>query len=400
MCGTAARRARSSRRRSSRWLCDAGRLRRGSLRPLHLGWRDGQPHGPDRRPRHGAGPAPRPRAAASWCRPRRGARLRLRPGPLLVPAQPRHTLGLPAETLVSVPSDERFRLQADAGGRAPSPRDRAAGLMPLAIVATAGTTNTGSVDDLEDLADLARRRRPVVPRRCRLRRCRAPVRARWPAGSPASSAPTRSPSTRTSGSSRPTTSAACWCATARCWRPPSRIEPEYYRGGGDAARRTRRPRLRRARLLPARPGGHASLPRAQAVALVEAPRDARPGPAGGEERSTWPRRSRRKSRLAPDFEACPEEPELSVVCFRHLPGGARWHRPGRSRRGRRPPGRAAGGAGAERSWLPDHDPSARPHLAARRHPQLHGHAGRPRRAPRRPASPGDAGRHGQPGVPP
>ena len=22
-----------------------------------------------------------------------------------------------------------------------------------------------------------------------------------------------------------------------------------------------------------------------------------------------------------DFEACPEEPELSVVCFRHLPGG-------------------------------------------------------------------------------
>jgi glutamate/tyrosine decarboxylase-like PLP-dependent enzyme len=29
----------------------------------------------------------------------------------------------------------------------------------------------------------------------------------------------------------------------------------------------------------------------------------------------------RKITASPDFEACPSEPELSVVCFRHLPGG-------------------------------------------------------------------------------
>ncbi len=65
------------------------------------------------------------------------------------------TLGFPAGTLVSVPSDERFRLQA-APVAAAVARDRAAGLLPLAIVATAGSTNTGSVDALPDLADLAR----------------------------------------------------------------------------------------------------------------------------------------------------------------------------------------------------------------------------------------------------
>ena len=35
--------------------------------------------------------------------------------------------------------------------------DRAAGIEPLAVVATAGTINTGSVDDLEAIADLAER---------------------------------------------------------------------------------------------------------------------------------------------------------------------------------------------------------------------------------------------------
>ncbi len=63
-------------------------------------------------------------------------------------------LGFPAGTLVVVPSDERFRLHAAAVAEAIA-RDRAAGLTPVAIAAVAGSTNTGSVDRIEELADLA-----------------------------------------------------------------------------------------------------------------------------------------------------------------------------------------------------------------------------------------------------
>jgi aromatic-L-amino-acid decarboxylase len=63
-------------------------------------------------------------------------------------------LGFPPETLVVVPADDRFRLQAAPVAEALA-RDRAAGRTPVAIVAAAGSTNTGSVDALADLADLA-----------------------------------------------------------------------------------------------------------------------------------------------------------------------------------------------------------------------------------------------------
>jgi aromatic-L-amino-acid decarboxylase len=63
-------------------------------------------------------------------------------------------LGMPDETIVAVPSDEHFRLRAEPVAVAIA-ADRSAGLMPLAIVATAGTTNTGAVDELEALADVA-----------------------------------------------------------------------------------------------------------------------------------------------------------------------------------------------------------------------------------------------------
>ena len=63
-------------------------------------------------------------------------------------------LGFPSETLVVLPTDDRFRLHA-APVREAIDRDRAAGLTPLAIAAVAGSTNTGSVDRIEDLADLA-----------------------------------------------------------------------------------------------------------------------------------------------------------------------------------------------------------------------------------------------------
>ena len=63
-------------------------------------------------------------------------------------------LGFPPETLVVIPADAAFHLRAEPV-RAAIARDRAAGLTPFAIAAVAGSTNTGSVDAIGELADLA-----------------------------------------------------------------------------------------------------------------------------------------------------------------------------------------------------------------------------------------------------
>jgi glutamate/tyrosine decarboxylase-like PLP-dependent enzyme len=63
-------------------------------------------------------------------------------------------LGFPPETLEVIPSDDRFRLRGEAVGAAVA-RDRAAGLTPFAIAAVVGSTNTGSVDAVGELADVA-----------------------------------------------------------------------------------------------------------------------------------------------------------------------------------------------------------------------------------------------------
>ena len=63
-------------------------------------------------------------------------------------------LGFPEDTLHVVQSDGVFRLQAGPVADAIAV-DRAAGLTPLAISAVAGSTNTGSVDDVPGLAALA-----------------------------------------------------------------------------------------------------------------------------------------------------------------------------------------------------------------------------------------------------
>jgi glutamate/tyrosine decarboxylase-like PLP-dependent enzyme len=67
-------------------------------------------------------------------------------------------LGFPDDTLHLVASDDRYRLRAEPVARA-IVADRADGLTPLAISAVAGSTNTGSVDDVEELAALARHER-------------------------------------------------------------------------------------------------------------------------------------------------------------------------------------------------------------------------------------------------
>lgn len=64
--------------------------------------------------------------------------------------------GIPARNVVSVSSDELFRLRLDRLAEKIR-ADREAGRRPFLIVASAGTTNTGAVDDLEALAGLAAR---------------------------------------------------------------------------------------------------------------------------------------------------------------------------------------------------------------------------------------------------
>ena len=65
-------------------------------------------------------------------------------------------LGFPPETLRIVPSDDRFRLHAAPVAEAIA-EDRAAGDVPFAVAAVSGSTNTGSVDLVGELADLCER---------------------------------------------------------------------------------------------------------------------------------------------------------------------------------------------------------------------------------------------------
>ena len=105
--------------------------------------------------------------------------------------------------------------------------DRAAGRTPTIVVATAGTTNTGAVDPLRRPGRPVRRRRPLAPRRRRLRRSGC---ARTLGAGPSWSGwtgPTPWSSTATSGSSSPTTSASCWSAGPAPWSGPSAMNPEY-----------------------------------------------------------------------------------------------------------------------------------------------------------------------------
>ncbi len=65
------------------------------------------------------------------------------------------TLGLGAENVVRIKSDEAFRLLPEALAAAVA-ADRAAGMRPLAVVATVGTTSTASVDPVPAIAATCR----------------------------------------------------------------------------------------------------------------------------------------------------------------------------------------------------------------------------------------------------
>ena len=62
-------------------------------------------------------------------------------------------MGFGRRALVTVPSNEDFRLDVEAL-RERIHADIAEGCMPIAVVATAGTTNSGAIDPLADIAEL------------------------------------------------------------------------------------------------------------------------------------------------------------------------------------------------------------------------------------------------------
>jgi glutamate/tyrosine decarboxylase-like PLP-dependent enzyme len=62
-------------------------------------------------------------------------------------------LGLGTDAVRAIPVGEDYRVRVDAL-RAAIARDRASGVRPLAVVASAGTVATGAVDPLETIADL------------------------------------------------------------------------------------------------------------------------------------------------------------------------------------------------------------------------------------------------------
>lgn len=66
------------------------------------------------------------------------------------------TLGFGHRNVVHVPTDAAFRMRPDALG-ARIAADRAAGMLPLAAVATVGTTSTSSVDPVAEMAEICRR---------------------------------------------------------------------------------------------------------------------------------------------------------------------------------------------------------------------------------------------------
>jgi aromatic-L-amino-acid/L-tryptophan decarboxylase len=227
-------------------------------------------------------------------------------------------LGMPEETLVTLPADDRFRLQAEPVAAAIG-ADRAAGLTPLAIVATAGTTNTGSVDALGALADLAEREGLWLH-----------VDAAYGGGARLSERLRE----RVVGLERAdsvTIDPQKWFFQAYdigalLVRDGSLLEatfshrPEYYRGGGDA---DRAPDAHGSGELDFYRLGIEGTRRFRALKLWFSWKHLGTRGLGRlVERNVGVAEAlAREIASSTDFEASPAEPELSVVCFRHLPAG-------------------------------------------------------------------------------
>ncbi len=240
-------------------------------------------------------------------------------------------LGFPADTVHLVPSDERFRLHA-APVAAAIAADRAAGLTPWAIAAVAGSTNTGSVDRTGELADLAEREGLWLhvdaayggaARLSRRDASRVPDLDRADSvtidphkwfyqaydigalvvrrGSDLLDTFQRSPEYYRGGEAAASTDQGDQAESATPGADPDHHDQQlnYYQRSMEGTRRWRALKL----WMSWKHLGTDGFGR-----LVEANNDLAAYLA-------------RQVAESDDFEALPAEPELSVVCFRHLPGG-------------------------------------------------------------------------------
>ena len=221
-------------------------------------------------------------------------------------------LGFPPETLRVVASDERFRLHGDVV-RAAVAEDRAAGLLPLCVAAVAGSTNTGSSTWSASWRTCARRRgcgSTSTPRTA----APAALEARSRRGSRTSNAPTRVTIDPHKWFFQAYDIGALVVRRRDDLLTTFHRAPEYYRharpGGGAA------------QLVPVLDRGDPAVPRAEALGVLEAPGHQWLRAARSRTTTTWRRTSRPRAGRATTSRRCPTEPELSVVCFRHLPGGA------------------------------------------------------------------------------
>ena len=262
------------------------------------------------------------------------------------------------------PSDERFRLLAGPVADAIA-EDREAGLTPLAIAAVAGSTNTGSVDDVRAMADLSERESLWLH-----------VDAAYGGAARLSQRDAH----RVPGLERAdsvTIDPHKWFFQAydigalivrrrEDLLTAFHRAPEYYRSNRpedeplhwyqysmEGTRRFRGLKLWMSwKHLGTEGLGHLIEQNDDLAAYLAA-----------------------RCAEADDFEANPAVPELSVVCFRHLPDG--WTRVAR-RRARRLPDPAPAGAGSERGGMGQHHGAAWPHVSASRGRQLPQHLRRHR----------------------
>ena len=239
-------------------------------------------------------------------------------------------LGFPSETLAVVPADPDFRLRGDALATAVT-RDRVAGLRPVAIAGVVGSTNTGSIDAVGELADVAARE------------------DLWFHVDAAYGAAARL-SARDAGLVTDLERADSVTVDPHKWffqsydigailvREGGLLEeafgggtPEYYRGGEGRAKPSTAPEADADD-----DGGHGEAGQLNFWKLgFEGSRRWRAlklwlcwkhlGTLGFgklvEANIDLARHLARRVAASDDFEALPAEPPLSVVCFRHLPGG-------------------------------------------------------------------------------